>query len=248
MPIRKIAFSLILCVILISCKKENRLDCFKSNGAEKTETREPGSFSVIEVANKMDLYIRQGAEYKVEVSAGKNLMKNILTSVTDGTLRVDNNNTCNFVRGYKKNITVNITLPYLRFVKNNGVGTVNILGFDQDTLVVRTESSGDIHITGNFNEVRTSSHGNGDMYVQGNTNSFYVYTYGTNFVYAGDLVVKNFAFVQTLSLGDCFINGSQLLDLSYNIGSSGNVYYTGTPPTITDVSELKTKGRLIKEE
>lgn len=248
MSVKKITIFLALGVVLFSCKKENRLDCFKSNGAETTDVRDPGAFSVIEVDNKMDLYIRQGTEYKVEVTAGKNLIKNILTSVTDGTLRVDNNNTCNFVRGYKKNITLNITLPYLKFVKNNAVGTVNILDFNQDTLVVRTESSGDIHITGNFNEVRTSSHGNGDMYVQGTANRFYVYTNGTNFVYASDLVVKDFAFVQTVSLGDCFVNGSQLQDFSYNIGSSGNVYYSGNPPSITDVSEVKAKGRLIKED
>lgn len=138
-------------------------------------------------------------------------------------------------------------MPYLKFIKNNGVSTINIQNFNQDTLVVRAESSGDINISGNYNEIRTSSHGNGDMYVSGTANSFNIYTNGTNFVHAENLVVKNFVFVQTLTLGDCFINGSELQEFVYNIGSSGNVYYTGNPPIITDVSEVKAKGKVIKE-
>jgi hypothetical protein len=85
------------------------------------------------------------------------------------------------------------------------------------------------------------------MYVSGTANSFNIYTNGTNFVHAENLVVKNFVFVQTLTLGDCFINGSELQEFVYNIGSSGNVYYTGNPPIITDVSEVKAKGKVIKE-
>jgi hypothetical protein len=238
---------LLLVLTLSSCKKENALDCFKSNGTEITKTLSPGTFNTIQLASKIQLFVHQGNEYKVEVTAGKHIIKNISAKVVGNTLEMDNNNTCNFVRGYKKNVTVHVTLPYLKFVKNDGVGTITISDFVQDTLVVRAESSGDIRISGNYNQVRTSSHGNGDMYVNGTAKSFLVYANGTNFVHAENLLVKDFVFVQTVTLGDCFVNASILQELVYNIGSSGNIYYTGNPPVVKDVSEVKAKGKAIKE-
>lgn len=244
----KFIFFLSLFALVTSCKKENALDCFKSNGSEITETRYPGTFNTIQVESKIEINIKQGTECKLEVIAGKHIIKNISTKVNDGILVISNDNTCNFVRGYKKSVKVEITAPYIKFIKNEGVGTVTILeGFEQDTLVVRTESSGDIYINGKYNQIRTSSHGNGDIYINGSTNSFNIYTFGTNFIHAENLIVNDFAFVHTLTLGDCFINAVNLKELSYNIGSSGNIYYKGNPPLIVDVSEVKAKGLAIKE-
>lgn len=244
---KTIAYLLLFLIAGSSCKKENALDCFKSNGSETTEVRYPGTFSTIQVADKIEINISQGNDYKVEIKAGKNLLHNISTSVSGGTLHIANNNTCNFVRGYKKTITINVTLPYLEYVKNDGVGTIRINDLQQDTLLVRTESSGDIYISGVYNEIRTSAHGNGDMYISGSANSFYIYSKGTNFVHAEDLIVSGYMFVHTLTLGDCFVNGTQLQELAYNIGSTGNIYYTGNPPVINDVSEVKSKGEIIGE-
>ena len=99
------------------------MDCFKSNGTEITDSRTPGQFKIIKTYDKIDLNITKGSEFKVEVVAGKNVIKNIKTKVADGILTIDNNNKCNFVRGYKRKVTVNVTSPYLVRVENHGVGT-----------------------------------------------------------------------------------------------------------------------------
>lgn len=237
----------VVAMCLAACKKDSALDCFKRSGATQTEVRYMEPFTVVNVADKMDVEIRQGPDYKVEVTAGEHLLKSISTTVSGHTLNITNNNTCNFVRGYKKTIHISVVLPVLTYVRNEGVGTVYVNDLQQDTLVARTESSGDIHIGGTFKQIRTSAHGNGDMYINGGTNSFFIYTKGTNYVHAENLAVRDYLFVQTLTLGDCYINCQNLQELAYNIGSTGNIYYTGNPTVVNDVSDGLAKGKAIRE-
>lgn len=232
----------------LSCKKENAFDCFKSNGSEVSEVRNLPSFKSVEVSNKIDVMILKGSEFKVEVVAGKHIISNISTKVENGDLKIRNNNECNFVRGYKRTIRVNITLPHLEIIKNDGVGTVRFADdFAQDTLVVRAESSGDIHVNGTFGQIRTSSHGNGDIYINGRSKSLLVYSNGTNFLYAKGLTVKDYVYIETLSIGDCHIKADSLGQLDYNIQDTGNLYYTGEPGLVQNVASAPGAGRAIRE-
>lgn len=237
---------ILMVIVFASCKKENAFDCFKSNGKLVTQTRTVDSFTVIKVYDKIDLNVFQGNELKVEVNAGEHLLSNIRTRVENGVLTIKNSNKCNFVRGYKKRITVNVTVPYVRKIDNEGVGTLKFSG-NQDSLFVRAENSGDIYVSGNFKRLQTSSHGNGDIYLEGNTDTLYVYMFGTNFLRGQGLRTNNYVFVETLSIGDCHINASNLGRLECNIWRSGNIYYTGTPGVINDFSDGTAKGRLIRE-
>lgn len=232
-----------------SCKKENAFDCFKSNGSEITETRDLGSFTIIKLHDNIDLNIIKGLEYKVDVVAGKHIIKNITTTVSEGILNIDNNNKCNFVRGYKRKVTVNITLPYIFRVESRGVGTIRFPDvFLQDTIQLMAENSGDIYLNGVFNQIKTSSHGNGDIYLSGTCDRLYGYTYGTNILKAEELTIKSFVFVENISIGDCFINAPLNGPLEYNIWRSGNIYYKGNPTQISSYSNNQGKGRLIKQD
>jgi len=240
-----------LILVLFSCKKENAFDCFKSTGKAISVIRDVGNFKKIEVTDKINVTIFKGSDFKVEVVAGENIIKNILTKVSDGVLKIDNINKCNFVRGYKREINVNITVPYIELVSNIGVGTLKFAeDFSQDTLLLRIEDSGDIYVNGTFNEIRTSTHGDGDMYFSGTANSLFVYTNGTNFIRAQNLAVKDYIFIETLSIGDCFINGSGLKKFDYHIESNGNIYYSNQPGEINNVGKADDnfKGRAIKKE
>lgn len=212
------------------------------------ELRNVGAFEIVKVYDKIDLNIVQGAEYKVEVNAGGNLLTNIQTTVKDGILTIKNNNRCNFVRGYKKRITVNLTLPKIKKVDNEGVGTLRILdNFTQDTILVRAENSGDIHVNGTFKLLQTSSHGNGDIYLTGQCDRLFVYMFGTNFLNAQELLINNFIFIETISIGDARIKAPLNGILECNIWRSGNIYYTGNPASVINYSDGSGKGRLIKE-
>ena len=247
--IKNLASYFLVLLLFSSCKKENSHDCFKSNGKEITELRTPGSFTKIEMNDKIEVTVFKGTEFKVEVIAGKNIIGNISTKVKEDVLVISNNNKCNFVRGYKKHVKVNVTLPYLYSILNNGVASLLFdEGFIQDSVRVRAESSGDIHWNGTCTYIKAESNGNGDIYLKGTCNTLEVYVNGTNFLKAEELSVSDRVFIQTLTKGDCFLNMGNLAKLEYGIFNDGNIYYKGNPANITGTLETGSTGQVIKED
>ncbi|MBL7933072.1 MAG: DUF2807 domain-containing protein [Bacteroidia bacterium] len=229
------------------CKKPGSFDCFKSNGPETTEVRNLDAFSRIELEDKIDIVIVQGTEYKAEVSSGKHIMNKIFTGVENGTLKIENRNKCNVVRGYKKHVTVTVTLPRLAALTHNSVSDIRFDGnFVQDSIYLKILSSGNLHLDGTFDVITTESNGNGDLYLSGSTKYLNSYTRGTNFVHAEELIISEYAGIQTVSIGDVYLNGSSLKRLKYYIGKSGNIYYSGNITEITGYAEPEATGQVIK--
>lgn len=244
---KSLVFALLL-ILSISCSKENAPDCFTSNGKDVSEIRHPGTFKAIMVPDKFEVDIIKGAEFKVEVICGENIIRNISTQVKNDTLTLENKNRCNFVRGYKRIQRISITVIDLAYLENNGVGIVTFdKAFKQDSLSVRVSSSGDVYINGEYHSIKTSSNGNGDIYMSGTTNNLYVYTNGINFVRAQGLSVSDYMFIHTANIGDCLVNASGTKKFDYNIQNSGNIYYTGDPLEMVNFSTGEAKGKIIKE-
>ena len=98
----KVYIFFILSIIVTACNKPNAPDFIKSTGEQTTETRFINSFSSIDLNGKITLYLISGNENKIEIKAGKNLIPKITTQVNQSVLTIDNNNTFNWVRSYKK--------------------------------------------------------------------------------------------------------------------------------------------------
>jgi hypothetical protein len=244
----KILTYLIPLFFVAACTKENALDCFKSNGKEITETRYLDGFNKIQAYDKIEYTIVQGNEFKAEITAGSNIMSSIKTTVKDSVLAIHNKNKCNFVRGYKKQIKVKITLPRLQKIENLGVGNIHFdPNFKQDSIFVRSENTGDTYINGNYYLITTSSYGHGNIIVEGNCNTLYVYINGTNFFKGENLNVANYAFIESFSIANAYIKSPNNGVFECNIHSDGNIYYSGNPSLINNFSNGKAKGKLIKE-
>ena len=221
-------------------------DCFKTAGPVETRIRELSDFETVELEDHINLHLKQGPVFEVKVEAGKNLHINIKTEIRDSTLHIENKNRCNWVRHPKNKINVYVTMPYLFSIRNNGVGTVYFENeFVQDTLRTRVSNSGDMYVKVNVGCLKTSAHGNGDLYVEGKAIENFNYTNGTNFVHLENLVVQNYIFVETLTVGHCYINAPVNGPIEATMWESGNIYYKGTPTAIH--LNRKGKGDLIKE-
>ena len=85
---------------LFSCKRENLCDCLTSTGPTNVIYRNVKNFNSIVLEDKMDLFLTQGPNYEVRVEAGANMQRLIKTELDGETLKVMNDNTCNWVRGY----------------------------------------------------------------------------------------------------------------------------------------------------
>jgi len=240
---------LVIIVALVACKPENRKDCFKSNGSITTTTRELGAFDELILNDYIDYEIIPSAQYRIEITAGKNLLSNITSSVAKNSLTIENNNRCNFVRGYKHHPSVKIFMPKVKVVRHDGTGNTYISSdFKQDTIVITGGNSGDVYLSGSYKYVRTSSHGNTNIHFDGFTDELTVYMKGTNYLYAESAFISNNINVTTISIGDVYVKTQASTNLVVNMERDGNVYYKGNPIVILDKSVGNQKGKLIKND
>lgn len=233
-------------LVFVSCKKENMCDCFKSNGKDNVIYHDVKDFTCIEGKDKVDIILTQGSEYEVKVEAGANLQKLIRTTLEGETLKVHNDNKCNWVRGYKKRVKVYITAPYFKHIKNAGLGTISNTGtITQDEISIRVENSGDVKLNLDTKKVIGSVHGNGDSYLSGTTEQLFWNYNGTNYLYAKDLTINSYAYLVSLSIGHAYLAAPNNGLMEVEIDRTGNVYYQGSPSQIK--LRKNNKGDLIKE-
>lgn len=246
LKVKNIFFILITTLILAGCKKDHNNDLFKSTGKDETRVRELSGFRDIEIFDKIDVYVMQGPNFEVKVEAGKNMHIGILTEIKDSVLMISNENKCNFVRSPKRSIKVYITAPHFKKFKNNGVGSIYSLNtITEDSLFTNCTNSGDIHLSINAKYFRSSSHGNGDLYLSGKTLESDHYLNGTNFIYANDFTIASRIFIETYSVGHCYIKAPQNGLFEASLWTRGNIYYTGDPATIN--YKKYDKGDIIKK-
>ncbi len=243
---KKIVISIVYILLFVSCKKENMFDCFTSNGKTNVIYHDVKDFNSIYITDKMDLYLTQGPDFEVKVEAGSNMQRLIKVELEGETLRIDNQNTCNFVRGYDHKINVYVTAPYFKYIKHGGLGTIQTTNtIVQDELTYRNESSGDLKLNVNIGTILGSSHGNGDTYLSGVTNNFFDDYTGTNYLYASELKITGYVYLHSITIGHTYINAPENGLMDIIIDKAGNIYYKGNPNTIH--LTRNDKGDLIKE-
>lgn len=221
-------------------------DCVKSTRATNVIYHDRKDFNSIFIRDKMDLYLTQGSEFEVRVEAGENLQRLIKTELDGETLKIFNNNRCNFVRGYDRKIRVYVTAPYFKYIRNAGLGTIETTGtIVQDEIKLRTENSGDIKLDLGVHKIVASAHGNGDMYLSGSTDIFeHDYT-GTNYLFATGLYISSYAYLHSVSIGHAHINAPENGLMDIIIDRSGDIYFKGNPANIRLTKNGK--GELIRE-
>lgn len=231
-------------VILLSCNKSSP-DCFKKAGKDSSIERSITPFKVVRLDANIEVTLVKGTEHKVQIFGGENLLEKVKTSVESGTLVIDNNNACNFVRGYDHKLRVTVTAPDYDKVITNSVGSIiTNADFQQDTMFFSSEG-GDMIINGNYVELKTSSHGNGNVYFKGMAVKMYSYMNGTNYLYAEEGTIVNYVFIESVSLGDAYITAPTNGTFEYHIWKTGNIYYKGDPASVNGKSE---KGGIVMKK
>lgn len=233
----RFAICFVFSLLLACCQKDNAPGCLKASGKITSATRQPGAFTAIRLNSKMDLEIIQGPNCEVTFTCGEHLLNKLSAEIRNDTLLLDNHNTCNVVRGYKKGIRVSVTLPLLKALVNNSVARITASGMVQDSLYIKTESSGDVHVEGRFGWLRCVSSGNGDIYLSGTAREFFAFANGTNYIRADDLLVSDHIQLETMTLGDCYLNATGLHLLDYAIRKTGRVFYHGTPLQLRNLGD-----------
>jgi len=228
-----------------SCKKENMGDCLKSTGDITTEERVAGQFHRILLEDDINLIITQDTFCKIEIEAGENLIPLVNTVIEGDTLTITNGNTCNWVRSYKNEINVFVTVKDLRILTYSGSGNITSTNTikTNNFLVEQKSGSGNIDISIDTDTSDMQYHtGAGDITLSGKSEMSFLYNSSNGFLYCSDLQTTK-TFVSNSGTGDIYLNvDSSLIAFIHFVGS---IFYKGNPSEIEEVNDGT--GKLIKQ-
>jgi hypothetical protein len=214
---------------LASCK-DHGPDCFKSTGKIVTEDRSLAAFKTIYLKDNLNIIIIDDTLQKVSVEAGEHLLPEIRTEVRNGQLFISNDNSCNWVRSYKKPLNVYLSLKNVIDVFHYGSGNITSKEpINRDTIIFHLYASGNINVNMNSNYIWLDMDKLGDFTLSGKTHILVSYTIGLGKLNTTGLACQDF-YLKSDSQGSSDIRSDSLLRAEIN--NSGNIYYSGNPSII----------------
>jgi hypothetical protein len=244
-PIRRLTGFMIVAAaiaVISGCGKPGG-ECFTNSGPVIFQERDVSDFDSIDVRDYVNLILTQDSVNRVTVEAGKNIIGGITTEVVNRELRIDNRNSCNWLRDYNKPINVHISVRNLWKIYYLSSGNITAT----DTL--RSDSL-KIEIWGGCGTIDLPLHivtgyfimqlGTVDMHLHGRCPILTVYSADYGLIDARDLG-SSYLYVRNKSSNDTYVNSDYFM--SARIESIGNIYYTGNPDSV--VTSIQGGGQVI---
>jgi hypothetical protein len=220
---------IIISLLLAACGS-NAPDCMKSTGDVIRETRSLTAFSTLEVSGNINVILTRDSSYDVIVEAGGHLLKKIKTEVRNGRLLIRNENSCNWVRSYKKPQNIYIGIKNLRDIFHYSPALISSEAMlIKDTIIIHLYSNGSINLDLNSEYIALDMDFLGDFRLRGNTHTMLVTNIGTGQFNSEGMSCKEL-YIFGKGQGDVFVRSDSSL-VAY-IENSGNVYYSGSPVVI----------------
>lgn len=133
--------------------------------AQKTENRNVGSFSGVKAQTGIDVYLKKGTKESVRVEvAGRIELKNVVTEVSDGTLKVSVD------KGSYNNVEVKVYVTYAEIKKlmvNSGANIFSEDVIKTSKLSVSATSAGTIEIRAEVDELEADAGAAGEIELKG---------------------------------------------------------------------------------
>jgi hypothetical protein len=178
----------------------------RGSGVPKTEERQVGEFSRIQVRGSTDVVVSVGPATKVSVTADDNIVGHVTTEVDGDTLEISMKSG-NY--STKTDTVVHVAMPRLEALGISGSADATIEGMSGGSLDLSITGSGDIEARGRVDELEASISGSGDMSLYG--------------------LESQRAEVSITGSGDIEVNAKESLDAS--VSGSGDIRYRGQPKT-----------------
>ncbi|HKY79628.1 MAG TPA: DUF2807 domain-containing protein [Anaerolineales bacterium] len=209
----------------------------RGSGNVETETRQLGAFGSINVRYPADIFIQQGENESVSITADDNLLPQLGTEVISGTLTIDNTERS---RGRRVNAseTVQITLIVqdMSEITFDSAGSIKIDGLSGGSLAVTLRGAGNITLMNvTLDELEVRIEGAGSMDASGIVGNLVVRIDGLGSLNAADLASQT-ANMTVNGLGSATIRVEQ--DLEVRIDGLGSVNYYGSPEVREQVDGL----------
>lgn len=246
---KKLATLFLLVVIFNSCEKPS--DCIESSGETVVKEIEVQTFSRIKVYRGIQVIIKEGIAYKVEIQAGENFIDNIEVKQNGNQLIFKDNTSCNWVRDYGQT-KIFVTTPTLteiysktdRDISSDGILTfpeLNILSLDKDADGESGAGTGDFHIQVQNNTLSIQNNNVSRFYLSGTTDlAYYNFYFGDGRLEAQNLIAQQ---IHVFHRGSNDMVVTPIQSIEGVLNSTGDLRLTTMPP-IVNIQELY-HGRVI---
>jgi len=207
--------------------------------AQNTDLRDVPEFDSIVVANGLDVEIRQGDAFRVEIMESPADARSILTEVTGTTLEIRRDQRSQRFFGlfewFAPNPTVEVTLPSLESISSLGGSNVRTTGvITGPSLTVKAVNGSDVEIEVRVDTLQVTSSGGSDVRLAGTADSATLETSGGSDLSAADFTARE-VYVQTSGGSDAVFTVNERVVGSASGGS--DIIYRGNPAVVdVDVS------------
>jgi hypothetical protein len=211
----------------------------KGDGDVKEETRIVEDFHGVRVTSGMNVHLVQGDQVRVLVIADKNLHKVIETRVEDGILEIRAQ--ANIWKAREKKVI--ITSPDIRVI--TGTAGSNIYTDNQlkpGQLRIKGSAGSNLHINANSQNIDISASSGSNVYMEGTAGKIIINVSSGANIKAND-IKSGKGDISASSGGNVWITVEK--ELTADASSGGNIFYYGTPDSITTSSS--SGGNIIKK-
>jgi hypothetical protein len=207
-------------------------DCFHGAGETTTETRELQKFKNVVVEDNIHVTLLEGSKSAVEITAGKNLLAELQTEISDGELQLENTNSCEWARSYDNEIHATVYFSKLNQLCYKGSGKVvmeDTVVLDYLNIVVKGgNQSIRLNVFGKKIKVEGIS-GSGDVTLFGYTDTLEVDIDHAGLFDFSNLPAK-IVKINHAGTNHAFVNATRQLHVQ--ISHVGDVFFEGDPRNI----------------
>ncbi|MCC7429294.1 DUF2807 domain-containing protein [bacterium] len=213
--------SLALPLLVFGCACSGNGKNIRGNGVSKTETREVGNFTSIELDGSFDVHVTCQEKQNLEISGDENILPLVKTEVRNNTLRVylDHEGSLSTT----KKLELTISVENIEKINLSGSGDIFVDNLANEKFSVQIDGSGDVQLSGETDFFATEINGSGN-------------------VQAEKLASKN-AEVEINGSGDVVVNVSEKIEAEIN--GSGDISYYGNPTSVS--KNINGSGRISKQ-
>ena len=185
------------------------------------------TFSRLLINKRINVVLIEGAEHKVEVQTGENLINDIEVTVDGDLLKLSDNTTCNWVRDYG-NTTVYITAPNITQINSKteqNITSQGILHYPNLQLLAVKDyeyagvGTGDFHLHIDNESLIVDNNDLGRFYIEGHTNTLRISFYENGGIFYGENLFADTINFYHRGSNDLFIRPVNVLNGDiYNVG------------------------------
>ena len=187
-------------------------DAVTGSGTLRTESRDVAAFSTIELTGSGDVIIEQDGTESLSIEAEDNLLPNLTSDVSDGTLTLGTKEGVDL--HHTQPVTCRVTVADLAGLQLSGSGSLTAVGVITPAISIDISGSGDVTVDGTADSQTVTISGSGDYR-------------------ARDLLSRNSS-AEISGSGNVTVTVLDVLDAT--ISGSGNATYAGNPQVSQDIS------------